>query len=180
MKIITTMLCITSILISLFLGSFYYYLSPFYDSCSSASAIIYPTPGNQITGFVKFKKENRGIRITATINGLTQGKHGFHIHKYGDCSGDNGTCAGDHFNPTNAPHGSPTDKIVHIGDLGNVVADEHGNAIYDEINYHITLSGPHSIIGRSIIVHADADDLHSQPTGNSGNRIGCGVIGISK
>lgn len=180
MKITSALIFAISILISLFLGSFYYYLSPFYDRCSSAAAIIYPTPSNQVTGSVKFTQEKHGIHITATIHGLTPGKHGFHIHKYGDCGGQNGTCAGDHFNPTNAPHGSPSNTHVHAGDLGNVVADEHGTAIYDEINHHITLSGPHSIIGRSVIVHQDEDDLHSQPTGNSGNRIGCGVIGISK
>lgn len=180
MKIHSLMILMIGILTGLLLGSSYYYLSPWHDTIASASTSIYPTPGNQVTGTAKFVQEKNGVHVIATIHGLTPGKHGFHIHKYGDCGGENGTCAGDHFNPTNAPHGAPTDKHVHVGDLGNVIADEHGTAVYDEINHHITLSGPHSIIGRSIIVHQDPDDLTSQPTGNSGNRIGCGVIGISK
>lgn len=180
MKIWSALVCITGIVISFILGSYYYYLLPFCRITTSASAIVYPTTGNQVTGTVRFKEEETGVRITANIQGLTPGKHGFHIHKYGDCGGHNGTCAGDHFNPTNALHGAPTDKHVHAGDLGNLIANEHGNAQYDEMNYNIQLYGPHSILGRSVIVHADPDDLQSQPTGNSGNRIGCGVIGISK
>lgn len=169
-----------SIFAGLLLGSYYYYLSPFYTPCYSASAIIYPTPGNTISGTVHFKQLKKGVHISASIHGLTPGEHGFHIHKYGNCSGQNGSCAGDHFNPTNAPHGSPTDRHVHAGDLGNVIADKDGNAIYDEINYNIALSGPRGILARSIIVHENPDDLHTQPTGNAGNRVGCGVIGISK
>lgn len=180
MKIFSILLFIASIIISFILGSFYYYVLPFHNTISSASAIIYPIKDNKITGVVNFVQEKKGIRITATIHGLTPGKHGFHIHRYGNCSGDDGTCAGDHFNPTNAPHGAPTDKCVHAGDLGNLVADQNGTAEYDQINYNITLSGPHSILARSVIVHADPDDLYSQPTGNSGKRIGCGVIGINK
>ena len=180
MKTVTTILCILSIMIGFLLGSHYHYLLTWNATTCSALATVTPIKGNQVTGTVSFKKEEQGIRVTAQLQGLTPGKHGFHIHKYGNCGGENGTCAGDHFNPTNAPHGAPGDKHVHVGDLGNVIADEHGNAIYNEINYHIALSGPHSIIGRSIIIHQDPDDLHSQPTGNSGNRIGCGVIGISK
>jgi len=180
MKKASILFSIAGIFIGMLLGSYYYYLSPLHDTCSGASATVYPTKGNQITGAVQFTQEKKGVRVIATIQGLTPGKHGFHIHKYGNCGGDNGTCAGDHFNPTNAPHGAPTDTHVHAGDLGNVVADEQGNAFYNEINYHIALSGPHSILGRSVIIHQDEDDLRSQPTGNSGNRIGCGVIGISK
>jgi superoxide dismutase, Cu-Zn family len=180
MKIFSILIFIISILISLMLGSFYYYLFPFHDSTFSASAIVYPIKDNKVTGTVNFVQEQKGIRVTAHLQGLTPGKHGFHIHKFGNCGGDDGSCAGDHFNPTNAPHGAPTDKFVHVGDLGNLVADQNGNAEYNEINYNIALFGPHSILARSVIVHADPGDLHSQPTGNSGKRIGCGVIGINK
>jgi Cu-Zn family superoxide dismutase len=180
MKIFSLLILITSVFVGILLGSFYYYLFPFHKTYSAACATIYPTKGNQITGTIQFKEAKNGIHIVATMQGLTQGKHGFHIHEYGDCSSHDAVCAGNHFNPTNAPHGAPTDCNVHIGDLGNITADEHGNAQYDEINSNIKLFGPHSIIGRSVIVHEQPDDLHSQPTGNSGNRIGCGVIGISK
>src|SRR5690242_2379786 len=100
MKIVSTLLFIASIVISFVLGSYYYYLLPFHDTNKSASVIVYPTKGNQITGDVTFTQETKGVRIIANIQGLTQGKHGFHIHKYGNCGHDNATCAGDHFNPT--------------------------------------------------------------------------------
>lgn len=161
-------------------GSFYYYLFPFHSKASSALAIIRPTKGNKANGYVRFIQKKEGLFVSATLHGLTPGKHGFHVHEYGECSSDDGMCTGDHFNPTHALHGSPKDKNVHVGDLGNIVADEDGYAQYDEINHHMTLFGPRSIIGRGLIVHEDSDDLHSQPTGNSGKRIGCGVIGISK
>lgn len=180
MKLISNLLFITSMLASLTLGSLYYYRFPLHNTPSSAAAVIYPTRGNKVTGIVRFIQKKEGIHVTAQITGLTEGKHGFHVHEYGECSSHDGMCTGDHFNPTNAPHGAPTNKIVHVGDLGNIVADKDGNASYNEINPHMTLFGPNSIIGRGLIIHADPDDLTSQPTGNSGKRIGCGVIGISK
>lgn len=180
MKIISTVLYIVTILASMMFGSFYYYIFPFHNKPTSASAVMYPTKGSQVTGLVQFIQQNDGVHVIARMQGLTPGKHGFHVHEYGECTSDDGMCTGDHFNPTKAPHGAPTDKNVHVGDFGNIVADQHGNATYDEINHHITLFGPHSIIGRGLIIHADEDDLHSQPTGNSGARISCGVIGISK
>ena len=180
MKIVSTFLVLTSIITSFILGSYYYYLLPFYNTNTAAIAVIYPTQGNKVKGTVTCTKHSDGIHIVADLQGLTPGKHGFHVHELGDCSCDDGMCTGAHFNPTNAPHGSPTDAHVHVGDFGNIVADDNGNAHYDEINKHISLNGPHSIIGRSLIIHADPDDLTTQPTGNSGKRIGCGVIGISK
>ncbi len=180
MKATSTLILITSIFASIMLGSFYYYLFPFHHTHTSACAVMYPTKDNKVTGVVKFTQLKKGIHIVATFHGLTPGKHGFHVHEYGECTSDDGMCTGGHFNPTNAPHGAPTDSNVHVGDFGNIIADADGNAQYNEINYHITLHGPHSIIGRGLIVHADPDDLHTQPTGNSGKRIGCGVIGISQ
>lgn len=168
------------ILLSLFVGSHYYHYSPLYAPIIKATAVIHPTAGNITHGIVNFIKEKNGIRIKAEINGLTPGKHGFHIHEFGDCACADGTCTGSHYNPTNQPHGGPHSPQQHVGDFGNVVANEEGNAIYNELNTHISLNGPHSIIGRGIIIHADEDDLVSQPTGNAGARIGCGVIGIDE
>jgi Cu-Zn family superoxide dismutase len=113
------------------------------------------------------------------VTGLTPGAHGFHVHEFGDCSMADGTCAGAHFNPTGAPHGGPDDARRHAGDLGNVKADESGKAIYKRVDKMLALNGPSSIIGRSIIVHAAPDDLKTQPSGNAGARVGCGVIGIA-
>jgi Cu-Zn family superoxide dismutase len=149
-------------------------------SVNKAVAVLHPTADNEAQGIVTFTKEEGGIRVVAQIKGLTPGKHGFHIHEFGDCSASNGTSAGGHFNPADKPHASPTDAERHVGDLGNITADESGVANLDWLDSNLTFSGPNSIIGRGVIVHAQEDDLTSQPTGNAGARVACGVIGIAK
>lgn len=168
------------LIFALFAGSTYYYYSPFYQSINKATAVIHPTKGNKAHGVVYFSQEKDGLHIKAEISGLTPGKHGFHIHEYGDCSCDDAVCAGGHFNPTNQPHGGPHATKRHVGDFGNVEANEEGIAHYELIEPLATLNGPHSIIGRGVIVHIQEDDLTSQPTGNAGARVGCGVVGIAK
>jgi len=167
-------------LTALMIGSRYYYYSPFYKTIDKAVAVIYPTQGSWVSGTVTFVQEKDGLHITAQIKGLRKGKHGFHIHEYGDCACADATCAGGHFNPTHQPHGSPDQPNRHVGDLGNIIADEQGNATYETMDQQTTLNGPHSIIGRSVIIHEKEDDLVSQPTGNAGARVGCGVIGIAQ
>jgi Cu-Zn family superoxide dismutase len=120
-----------------------------------------------------------GVRVVADLDGLSPGKHGFHIHTYGDCTSADGTSAGGHFAPHGRPHGAPTDTERHVGDLGNVVADADGHAHYDRVDPIIALHGENSIIGRGVILHAGEDDLTSQPTGAAGARVACGVIGIA-
>ncbi|MFQ6115445.1 MAG: superoxide dismutase family protein [bacterium] len=149
-------------------------------SVTKAIAVLHPTAGNEAHGIVTFTKEEGGIRVVARVERLTPGKHGFHIHEYGDCSASDGTSAGGHFNPANMPHAGQTDAERHVGDLGNITADESGSATLDWLDTHLALAGPNSIIGRGVIVHAQEDDLTSQPTGNAGARIACGVIGIAK
>ena len=149
-------------------------------SITKAIAVLRPTKGNTVTGMVTFTKTDKGIRVVADIQNLTPGQHGFHIHEYGDCSSDDGSSAGGHFNPTNMPHGSPTADKRHIGDMGNITADSTGHASLDYVDEHLTLEGDNSILGRGIIVHAKADDLMTQPTGNAGGRVACGVIGVAK
>ena len=166
--------------ICLFVGSNYYYLSPFYRKTTKAIAVIHPTQGNEARGVVKFSEEKNGMHIVADISNLTPGTHGFHIHEFGDCACPDANCAGGHYNPTKQPHGGPHDKKRHSGDLGNIEADVQGNAHIDLIDDVITLNGRHSIIGRSVIIHEKADDFISQPSGDAGARIGCGVIGIGK
>lgn len=147
-----------------------------------AVARMYPTKGSTVKGTVTFEAVEMGTRIHATFSGLTPGKHGFHIHEFGDCTGRRGKTAGGHYNPRTVNHGAPfkSRDTRHVGDLGNLVADEEGNATYLRVDRVISLHGVHTIIGRSLIVHADADDLRSQPTGNAGARVACGVIGIGK
>jgi len=136
------------------------------------------------TGTVYFEQEKDGpVKITGEISGLKPGKHGFHVHEFGDST--NGcTSAGQHYNPTNKTHGGPDDEERHIGDLGNLVADSNGVAKIDIKDNVMTMTGECSIVGRSMVVHENEDDLgkgnvkESKTTGNSGGRVGCGVIGI--
>jgi superoxide dismutase, Cu-Zn family len=145
-----------------------------------AAAVLNPTQGNQTHGIVTFTQFQNGIKIVADIEGLTPGKHGFHIHEYGDCSAGDGSSAGGHFNPEGKQHGMAASANSHMGDLGNIEADSSGKAHLELTDPMMTLSGPNSIIGRSVVVHAGFDDMTTQPTGNSGARVACGVIGIVK
>jgi Cu-Zn family superoxide dismutase len=148
------------------------------SSVQKAIAVLHPTKGNSVTGTVIFSKVDSGIKINVHITGLTPGQHGFHIHEFGDCSADDATSSGGHFNPTQMPHGAPTDSQRHSGDFGNDTADSSGVAVLEWIDPMIAFEGANSIIGRAVIVHADKDDLTSQPTGAAGARVACGVIGI--
>ena len=146
---------------------------------TKAICVITPLGDGKVSGKVVFTQQRGGVEVNAEITGLAPGEHGFHVHEFGDCSMVDGTCAGGHFNPTGAPHGGPDDEERHAGDLGNITADRSGKATYKRVDKMLALNGPNSIIGRSIIVHADPDDLTSQPSGNAGARVGCGVIGIA-
>jgi len=144
-----------------------------------AVAVLHPTAGHQTRGSVTFEATDSGVMIRADITGLTPGRHGFHIHEWGDCTAPDATSAGGHFNPEASPHGGPAGPDRHVGDLGNVTADDSGVARVERTDDHIALSGAHSIIGRAVVVHAGEDDLVSQPTGGAGPRVACGVIGIA-
>ncbi len=150
------------------------------STMTKAVCVLNPTEGNEVSGIVTFTKTDGGIKIVANLEGLTPGKHGFHIHEFGDCSRLDGKSAGGHFNPDGKKHGAPDSEERHVGDLGNLLANEEGKAYYEMIDSYISFSGPHSIIGRAIIVHAGEDDLTSQPTGAAGARVACGVIGLAK
>ncbi|MCE5336192.1 MAG: superoxide dismutase family protein [Desulfobacteraceae bacterium] len=147
---------------------------------TKATAVMNPTEASKVKGFVSFAKDGKGLRIIADIQGLAPGPHGFHIHEYGDCSSPDAASAGGHFNPFDMPHAGPKVEKHHAGDLGNVEADKNGRAKLEIMVEGLSLEGRNSVIGRSIIVHAQADDFKTQPTGNSGARVACGVIGISK
>jgi len=143
--------------------------------------------GDNVKGALYFEQasEKSPVKVTGEISGLTEGKHGFHVHEYGDST--NGcVSAGAHFNPFGKDHGAPEDAERHVGDLGNVVAASDGVAKIDITDKAISLVGPCNIIGRSLVVHADPDDLGkgghelSKTTGNAGARVACGVIGIAK
>lgn len=143
--------------------------------------------GEAVKGTLYFEQPDASspVKVTGQVTGLQKGLHGFHIHEFGDNT--NGcTSAGAHFNPLGKEHGGPTDSVRHVGDLGNIEAVADGTAKVDISDKMIQLQGPHSIIGRTLVVHADQDDLGkgghelSKTTGNAGARLACGVVGITK
>ena len=149
------------------------------ETMMEARARLQPTEGNRVTGTVVFRQEPDGVRIIAELEGFSgAGRHGFHVHEKGDCSAPDAASAGGHYNPQGTPHGSPDDPPDqrHAGDFGNIEADEDGRARYDRLDPLLQLTGPESIIGRAVLVHADPDDLTSQPAGDSGDRVACGII----
>jgi len=151
------------------------------DSLKRAVAVIHPTKDNSARGVVHFHRSAPGqVTLSAHIEGLEpEQKHGFHIHEYGDCSAEDGTSAGDHYNPEGHPHGLQEEDERHAGDLGNIVADEQGKGTLILTVDNISIAGESNpIIGRGLIVHRDPDD-GSQPVGDAGPRIGCGVIGVA-
>ena len=130
-----------------------------------------------VKGTVEFKETDDGIEVTANLEGLKKGVHGFHIHEKGDCSAPDAKSAGGHFNPGNHKHGAPDAAEHHEGDLGNITADKDGKGTATLTIKGVTLGdGDTSIVGKGFIIHAKADDLKSQPVGNAGDRVACGVI----
>ncbi|MDE0119734.1 MAG: superoxide dismutase family protein [Bdellovibrionales bacterium] len=141
-------------------------------------AVLSPVNNSKVKGWVHFHKiERKKVLVRAKVTGLEPNKkYGFHIHQYGDCRED-GKNAGGHLSyRKNSKHGAPDSEKKHIGDLGNLVTGKTGTATYQNIlDICMYKTG-----GRSVIVHANEDDLKSQPSGNSGSYIGCGVIGYVK
>ena len=144
----------------------------------SATAVLAPTKGNSASGTVNFTQKGEVVRVEAKISGLAaNGTHGFHIHEKGNCSAADASSAGAHFNPSGAKHGGPVGAVRHGGDLGNLRADANGYAQASLEVMGIALgTDPNSIIGRAVVVHGGPDDLKSQPAGNSGPRVACGLI----
>jgi Cu-Zn family superoxide dismutase len=147
---------------------------------TKAIAVLHPTAGNNVAGIVTFTAFGDNVKVVADITGLTPGKHGFHIHEFGDCSDPKAASAGGHFNPGHKQHGAPDSSERHAGDLGNIEADASGKAHLESTDSVMKLNGADSIVGHAVIVHEKADDLKTQPTGDAGGRVACGVIGIAK
>ncbi|MET0321437.1 MAG: superoxide dismutase family protein [Duganella sp.] len=150
----------------------------------TAQARLAPTSGSKVGGLVTFEQTADGVHVKAKVDGLTPGQHGFHIHEKGDCSAPDGSSAGGHFNPTSAPHGDPAHASKHSGDFGNITADAKGVATLDVTvplaQLSLTDGSPVNALNRGVIVHTAPDDLKTQPTGNAGGRLACGVITAAK
>ena len=150
----------------------------FFSKKQSATAVLAPTKGSSVSGTVNFTQKGNMVLVDAKVNGLKpDSASGIHIHEKGNCSAADASSAGGHFNPSASQHGGTSGTIRHGGDLGNLKADANGSAQTSIEVGGISLgTGPDSIIGRSVIVHAGTDDLKTQPSGNSGARAACGLI----
>ncbi|CAB0007210.1 unnamed protein product, partial [Nesidiocoris tenuis] len=153
----------------------------FWHTQQARAIVVFTTGGTGVKGNVTFTQEGKQVRIEGTVENLKPGEHGFHVHEKGDLSAG---CAstGAHYNPYKKNHGAPNDAERHVGDLGNVVSEEGVThiAFTDSV---ISLTGPHSILGRAVVIHSDRDDLgrggftDSLSTGHAGTRVACGIIG---
>jgi Cu-Zn family superoxide dismutase len=146
---------------------------------TKAMAKLEPKSGSKVTGTITFTQSGDEVEVTGDIENLTPGKHGFHIHDKGDCSAPDASSAGGHFNPTHQHHGGPMTAERHEGDLGNIEADKDGKA-HVQWKGKMSLGGADSIIGKSVVVHEKEDDLKTDPAGNAGARVACGVIEAEK
>lgn len=154
--------------------------APAGPTVEAARATLVPIGDSGVTGSVVFERVADGVRVTGRIEGLTPGEHGFHVHTFGDLSDrEKGASAGGHYAPEGHHHGRPTDEDRHAGDFGNVVADADGTVTLHFVDHVVALSGAHSVVGRAVVVHADADHF-TQPSGDAGARVAFGVIGIAE
>lgn len=140
-----------------------------------------PKSESDVQGEVTFTEENGEVKMTATFTGLSEGEHAIHIHQTADCSADDGTSAGGHWNPTNEPHGKwGASEGYHKGDIGNFTADADGNATveFSTSEWCIGCEDENkNILGKAVIVHQGSDDFTSQPSGAAGPRVSCtGII----
>ena len=149
---------------------------------ATAVAEMKPTAGNAVAGTVRFEQSGSKVVVTAAITGLKpNSEHGFHVHEKGDCSAPDATSAGGHFNPAGRPHGHHGKAERHAGDMPNLRADASGTArVTWETDLLSVGSGSADVIGRSVVIHRDPDDYASQPAGNSGPRLSCGLIVAGK
>jgi Cu-Zn family superoxide dismutase len=147
------------------------------DDQPTARATIEARTDSKLTGTAVFKETPAGVIVDIKVQNAPGGWHAVHVHEHGDCSAPDAASAGGHFNPGGLKHGSPDASEHHAGDLGNLWVRADGTGRKVILMPELTVSpGSHSVVGRSIIVHTSADDLATQPTGNAGGRIGCGVI----
>lgn len=143
-----------------------------------AVAELAPTEDHRAAGTVTFVLVGDRMQVSGSLSGLEPGKHAVHVHETGDCSAPDASSAGGHFTPDEDPHGAPSDPAGqhHAGDLGNVEADDEGRATFRKLDSELRFSGDYSVVGRAVVVHRGADDLTSQPSGDAGVRVACGVI----
>lgn len=156
---------------------------PAKSTASRATVNLAPASASLVSGTLTLVPMGDGVHITGEVGGLKPGDtRGFHIHEKGDCSAVDASTAGGHLNPAAQAHGRSGHGAHHAGDTDNIVADAKGVARIDAHVSGVTLGGgaANDIAGRAVIVHAAADDYTTQPTGNAGARVACGVIKVAQ
>jgi Cu-Zn family superoxide dismutase len=144
---------------------------------AGATANLQPRSDSTVSGTATFRQAEGGVAAHVEVHGAQPGEHGVHVHEKGDCSDPKAQSAGGHFNPNaGAHHGGPQTDVRHGGDLGNMTVDASGNGTLDVTVKDLSLTGANGIVGRAVVVHEKADDLKSDPAGNSGGRFACGAI----
>ena len=145
---------------------------------AQAKATIEPRSGSNVGGWATFTdRSTGGVAVVVHIENAPPGTHGLHVHEKGDCSAPDASSAGAHFNPGGDPHAGPTETHRHAGDLGNITIEANGTGHLELVTDLLTVKpGPNSVVGKAVIFHEKADDLKTQPTGNAGGRLGCGVV----
>lgn len=145
---------------------------------TSAAATLTARGELPIAGTVSFTPLDDGtLSIVAEVSGVERpGPHGFHLHETGDCTAEDFTSAGGHFNPTGVDHAGPGAEVHHGGDFGNVEIADDGTGRLELVSSMLTLEGENGVIGKAVILHEGEDDLTSQPTGAAGGRLACGVV----
>lgn len=145
-----------------------------------ATAVL-ESPDGQARGEVRFVRDAAGVRVEAHISGIEgSGPHGFHVHENGTCDPPSFESAGGHFNPAAAEHACPPTSPRHAGDLGNVEIGEDGSGHLEMTTDLLSLDGDDSVIGKAVLVHGHVDDCASQPSGDAGPRLACGVVALSQ
>jgi Cu-Zn family superoxide dismutase len=151
------------------------------EATAGAAVQLSPTQGNTANGGLRLAASGTGIKISGMVQGLKpDSEFGFHFHEKGDCSAPDAASAGAHFNPTSQDHGNPSAQPHHAGDMLNVKSDAQGVAEVSIDNPDVSLQTgqPNDIIGKALVLHAKPDDYKTQPSGDSGDRIGCGVVTV--
>jgi Cu-Zn family superoxide dismutase len=151
------------------------------ETATEAAVQLSSTQGNTANGGLKISAAGSGVRISGMVQGLKpDSEFGFHFHEKGDCSAPDATSAGAHFNPNNQQHGSPEGQPHHAGDMPNVKSDAQGVAEVSIDNPDVTLQSgqPNGVLGKALVMHAKPDDYKTQPSGDSGDRIACGVVAV--
>jgi superoxide dismutase, Cu-Zn family len=151
---------------------------PAAGGAAKASAAIESKSGSTVKGLAEFTQEGKKVKLTIHIEGATPGVHAVHLHEKGDCSDPEAKSAGGHWNPTTESHGKWGSTPFHHGDIGNIEVGADGKGAYSVETDLWSIGGDPGtdVVGKAVVIHAAADDFKTQPTGNAGGRVGCGVI----